>query len=174
MSLSLSDISKPNRFLRTFNGHNKRAISYARFPFEQLEDFRIFIKNSTGYSIVTLDRFELQGLLCITNNYHHYLVLRRYNGEEYWNITNIASHVFPDFTDVEILDFFTNIKAFNDKNNIKINLTIPFHDFQYIEPTNDSTKLKYTNEKENRFGMTCTAHISQIEEIEKKWLADIS
>lgn len=160
--------NKAYKFLRTFSGHNATALSYARFPYEQLDKFEKFLKKSENYNHVNgLDRCELTGLLCIRNGRNQYMALRRFNGEAFWNITNIASHVFRDFDNQEIINF---LKEIDEKTSI--DLKVPSHDYEYIEPSDQLTKEKYTNESCRGFGKTSNYHISKVEAREKRWLME--
>ena len=158
----------PPRYLRTFAGHNMTAFTYARFPVEQLKKLKKFIKNSSEYSECTLDRCELLGLYCIKTGrgYNaHYMALRRFNGEDHWNITNVASHVFASFNYFEIEEFLKEVGKYVD-------LQTPKTDLEYIPPIPEEVKEKYTDPDCRGWDGTSSTHISKIEAREKKWLDD--
>lgn len=156
----------PNRFLRTFSGHNRSAFVYARFPFEKLDKFKKFVKENDYRLYNGLDRCELRGLICIEKN-GRYMALRRYNGEAYWNITNIASTAYHDFSDVGI-DIF--LQFLQDAG---IDLIVPKTDLEYIPPSDEATREKYTDPECRGFGDTSNVKIHKIKAREKEWLKDL-
>ena len=160
-----------NKFLRIFAGHHKASCSYARFPYEQLDEVLECIKKSETFSYTEMIGIhELDGKICVS--FHEpctikskWCCIRRKNGEDHWNIALINSH-YENFNKMVMLNFFQFLKD----NDIK--LVLPQQKFEYILPVSKEEAEKYTDSEIRMWSRTNQITLIESQEDEKKWMED--
>lgn len=118
----------PPRFLRWFASHMKDVMSFARFPYSQLNTFKEIVKELGFYTTNRIGSCELDGLFCFEMNNNWYSI-RRFNGEDHWNITTIGSHCRSDPSSEEIKLFIEELQKHDE-----LTLVVPKTDLEYIPP----------------------------------------
>lgn len=160
-------MSKPEilPFLRSFNGHHSGvSASYGRFPFEQLEDVLKLVSNS-NYSQTRVDRAEVERFIAIRTMFPpKYILLRRKNGEPFWNICLVASHVFEDFSNDDLYDFITFLK------DNKIDVVLAKTKYEYIPPITEEESQKYIDSRAGYYdSKTDSNNILETQKVELTW-----
>lgn len=159
-----------NRYLRTFGGHGAVSCSYARFPYSQLDIVLNAINNSANYSYTEcIGRMEIDGYVCVqNNNCREWCMIRRKNGENYWNICAVCSHIFKDFSKHTMLEFFYLLEQSG------VTLSIPTYDLEPIATIDHATIQDHTDPNVRGWCRTDSMTVDEAQKLEAGWLRNIT
>lgn len=156
-----------NSFLRVFYGRDSsRSLSYARFPFEELEKVTQILECNNCQVTRKIGWHELDGKYCclkyIAGGIYGF-ALRRNNGEPMWNICLLVDNYHKNIQLEELAKVFETLK----ENGI--NLTLPKVEFEYIPPVSAEVSARYREEINGWYSAVDQIDIAEIQEIEAEW-----
>lgn len=157
-------------FLRTFYGHHSGVSnSYGRFPYEQLEAVLKLVNDDSKYLKTTINRAEIDRFIAIRTMFPtKYILLRRKNGEPYWNICLVKSHIFNDFDNDDLFNFITMLK------DNKIDVILAKTRNEYIPPITEEESKKYLDPDVNKWdSITDSNNILKVQEFELEWRREL-
>lgn len=153
---------KMNSFLRVFPGRRTRSLSYARFPFAELDKVIQIICQKGWWHTSRVGCYELDGKHCFIDRRGDGFAIRRYNGEPYWNICLLNGNQYKNVGLETLKEIFEQL-VIND-----ISLILPKTPFEYISPITSEETEPYL-ERDSVWPPSEKMSIIEAQELEKEW-----
>lgn len=151
-----------NSFLRVFPGRGTRSLSYARFPFTELNSVIQILCQKGWCHTSRVGCYELDGKHCFIGYNRGGFAIRRYNGEPYWNICLLNGNIDKNISLETLKEILNQLVAGG------ISLSLPETPLEYIPPITDEETNSYLETKTVLSPSEQTS-IIEAQDLEKQW-----